>query len=117
MQRLVDPAVASTYMIDYGQFLKNGPAISAGKMPVTDLGVTAVDDYTLEIQLENVCAYFDAILCYSTFFPLRSDCVTEDGTGNWAWNADASIIQWPDEDGLLRRRAEDRAREERNVLE
>ncbi len=95
MQRLVDPAIGTTYMIDYGQFLKNGPAISAGEMDVSELGVTAIDDYTLEIQLENVCAFFDAILCYSTFYPLRSDCVSEDGTGNWAWDVEKSITNGP----------------------
>ena len=95
MQRLVDPAISTTYMIDYGQFLKNGPAISAGEMEISELGVKAVDDYTLEIQLENVCAYFDAILCYSTFFPLRADAVSEDGTGDWAWEVERSITNGP----------------------
>lgn len=95
MQRLVDPAIGTTYMIDYGQFLKNGPAISAGEMDVSELGVKAIDDYTLEIQLENVCAFFDAILCYTTFYPLRADCVSEDGTGNWAWDVTKSITNGP----------------------
>jgi oligopeptide transport system substrate-binding protein len=87
MQRLVDPKIKTTYMKDYGQFLKNGLDIANGKMDVSQLGVTAKDDYTLVIQLQNVCAYFDAILCYTTYFPLRKDFVKEDGTGNWAWDA------------------------------
>ena len=91
MQRLVDPSVGSTYMRDYGQFLKNGTAISDGTMEVSELGVKAIDDYTLEITLEQPCTYFDSILTYSTFYPLRSDCVTEDGTGNWAWDVSKSI--------------------------
>lgn len=91
MQRLVDPAIATTYMRDYGQFLKNGTAISDGTMEVSELGVKAVDNYTLEITLEQPCTYFDTILTYSTFYPLRSDCVEEDGTGNWAWDVSKSI--------------------------
>jgi oligopeptide transport system substrate-binding protein len=87
MQRLVDPKVKTTYMKDYGQFLKNGLDIANGKMDVSKLGVSAPDAYTLVIQLQSVCAYFDAILCYTTFFPLRKDFVKEDGTGNWAWDA------------------------------
>jgi oligopeptide transport system substrate-binding protein len=86
MQRLVDPKVKTTYMKDYGQFLKNGLDIANGKMDVSQLGVTAKDDYTLVIQLQNVCAYFDAILCYTTYYPLRKDFVKEDGTGYWAWD-------------------------------
>ena len=95
MQRLVNPEVGTTYMKDYGQFLKNGLAIANGEMEVEELGVKAIDDYTLEIQLENVCSYFDALLCYSTFYPLRSDVVVEDGTGNWAWEVERSITNGP----------------------
>lgn len=91
MQRLVDPSIATTYMRDYGQFLKNGTAICDGTMEVSELGVKALDDYTLEITLEQPCTFFDSILTYTTFFPLRADCVEEDGTGNWAWDVSKSI--------------------------
>ena len=33
--------------------------------------------YTLEIQLENPCTFFDSILTYSAFYPLREDCVAK----------------------------------------
>jgi oligopeptide transport system substrate-binding protein len=95
IKRLVDPAVGTTYMRDYGQFLKNGLAVAEGKLPVDQVGARAVDDYTLEIKLENVCSFFDALLCYSTFYPLRSDVITEDGTGYWAWDASKSITNGP----------------------
>lgn len=91
MRRLVNPEVNSIYMTDYGQFLKNAAAISAGEMPVEELGVTAADDYTLVIELADVCAYFDALLCYTAFFPLRTDMIEEDGLGYWAWNAEKSV--------------------------
>jgi oligopeptide transport system substrate-binding protein len=91
MKRLVDPKIGTTYMKDYGQFLKNGLAIAEGRLPVSELGVRAIDDYTLEIKLENVCSFFDAILCYSTFYPMREEFVSEDGTGKWAWNVDSMI--------------------------
>lgn len=94
-KRLVDPTIGTVYMKDYGQFLKNGLKIANKELPLEQLGVRAVDDYTLEIQLENVCAYFDAILCYSTFYPMRSDTVSEDGTGDWAWNVSKSITNGP----------------------
>lgn len=95
MQRLVNPEVSSIYMFDYGQFLKNGTKIANKEMDVSELGVKAVDDYTLEIQLEDVCTFFDAILCYTTFFPLRADMVVEDGTGYWAWDVSRSITNGP----------------------
>ncbi len=95
MRRLVDPEISTIYMNDYGQFLKNGPAISKGEMKVEELGVKAIDDYTLEIQLENVCAFFDALLCYSTFYPLRTDTFEEDGLGNWAWDVSKLVTNGP----------------------
>lgn len=91
MQRLVDPAIATTFMRDYGQFLKNGTEISDGIMPVFELGVRAIDDYTLEISLANPCTFFDAILTYSAFYPMRSEFVTEDGSGDWAWEVANSV--------------------------
>ena len=54
-QRAVDPANASEYsymLSDIGQVV-NAAQIIAGEKPVTDLGVTAVDDKTLEVQLNR----------------------------------------------------------------
>lgn len=91
MKRLVNPEISSTYMTDYGSYLLNGTAISNGEMALDELGVKAVDDYTLEIKLQEACSYFDAMLTYTAFFPLREDCVEEDGTGYWAWEVERSI--------------------------
>lgn len=91
MRRLVNPEVSSIYMVDYGSYLLNGAKISAGELPLDQLGVNALDDYTLEIKLEEACSYFDAMLCYTAYFPLREDCVVEDGTGYWAWDVEKSI--------------------------
>ena len=94
-KRLVNPEIATTYMLDYGQYLKNGAAISNGEMALDELGVTAIDDYTLEVQLNAPCTFFDSILTYSAFYPLREDCVVEDGNGNWAWDVSKSITNGP----------------------
>jgi oligopeptide transport system substrate-binding protein len=94
-RRLVDPAIGTIYARDYGQFVKNGVAVIEGEVPVEELGVKAVDDFTLEIELENVCAFFDALLCYTAFFPLRTDALVEDGLGNWAWEVEHSVTNGP----------------------
>ena len=72
LQRLVDPDIATTYMFDYGAFIKNGNAVSMRELPMEELGVKAIDDYTLEITTQEPCTYFDSILTYSTFYPLRN---------------------------------------------
>ena len=51
LRRLVDPATAA----DYGYILapvKNADDINGGKMPVDQLGVEAVDPYTVKITLK-----------------------------------------------------------------
>ena len=50
MRRFVDPATASKYASTYGIFLQNAKDIIEGKKPTTELGVRAVDAYTLEIK-------------------------------------------------------------------
>lgn len=72
-QRAVDPALASEYSYmfsDIGQ-VKNAAAIIAGTLPVTDLGVSAVDEKTLQVQLEVPVAYFDQLLYFPTFYPIN----------------------------------------------
>lgn len=50
LHRVFDPATASEQaaILD---MIKNGEAISHGKMPVSELGVRAIDDLTFEVEL------------------------------------------------------------------
>ncbi len=51
-KRAVDKNTAAEYA--YIMFdLKNAKAINDGKAPLDTLGVKAVDDYTLEVELED----------------------------------------------------------------
>ena len=45
--------------------------IIAGEKPVTDLGVTAVDDKTLEVQLNVPVSYFLSLMYFPTFYPVN----------------------------------------------
>ena len=68
-QRAVDPANASEYsymLSDIGQVV-NAAEIIAGEKPVTALGVTAVDDKTLEVQLNVPVSYFLSLMYFPTF--------------------------------------------------
>jgi len=72
-QRAVDPKTASEYsymMSDIGQ-IKNAADIIAGKKNVTDLGVTAVDSKTLQVQLNVPVSYFDQLLYFPTYYPVN----------------------------------------------
>jgi len=60
-RKAVDPATASQYaFIMYP--VKNGEAINRGDLPIESLGVRAVSDDVLEVELENPIAYFDKLV-------------------------------------------------------
>lgn len=72
-QRAVDPAVASEYaymLSDIGQ-IKNAAEIIAGDMDKSELGVTAVDDKTLEVQLNVPVSYFLSLMYFPTYYPVN----------------------------------------------
>ena len=50
-----------------------------------DLAISAPDDRTFEVTLTNTVAYWDELLAFPTFFPVREDVVS-----NEAWATDAS---------------------------
>lgn len=73
---VVDPATASEYaFIMYA--VKNGEAVNQGKLPPAALGVKAVGDETLEVELERPCPYFMGLTAFKTYFPLREDFYRE----------------------------------------
>ena len=72
-QRAVDPDVASEYaymLSDIGQ-VKNAEKIIAGELDKSELGVTAVDDKTLEVELESPVSYFASLMYFPTFYPVN----------------------------------------------
>jgi oligopeptide transport system substrate-binding protein len=72
-QRAVDPAIASEYsymLSDIGQVV-NAAEIINGEKSVEELGVTAVDDKTLEVQLNVPVSYFLSLMYFPTFYPMN----------------------------------------------
>ena len=71
-QTVVDPATASEYaFIMYP--VKNAEAINTGKMPREKLGVRAVSDRQLEVQFEQPVAFFDKLVAFGIYDPVRED--------------------------------------------
>ena len=56
-------------------FLKNGQSYNKKKAKIDDVGVKAINDYTLEVTLENRTPYFLEILNYHTYYPIRPDII------------------------------------------
>lgn len=74
-QRAVDPDVASEYaymLSDIGQ-VKNAQDIIDGKKDKSELGVTAVDDYTLKVELNSPVSYFLSLMYFPTYYPVNEE--------------------------------------------
>ncbi len=69
---VVDPKTASEYaFIMY--FVKNAEAINLGTLPITELGVTGLDDRTLRVEFERPLSFFEKVVAFKTFLPIRED--------------------------------------------
>ena len=71
-QRVVDPETASQYVFILYP-VKNAEAISKGELPPTALGVRAVSDRILEVEFERATPYFEKLVAYLTYYPVRQD--------------------------------------------
>lgn len=77
-QRTVDPKMASQYAFMFSS-IKNADAINQGKAELDTLGIKALDDTTLEIQLEQATPYFPYLLAFPSFFPQNKGVIEEYG--------------------------------------
>ena len=96
---ILDPANASEYaFILY--YLKNAEAINAGRMPPEALGVTAAGDLVLEVEFERPVAFFDKLVAFAVYFPVREDFyVSRDGrygadTEDLLYNGPFMMTRW-----------------------
>jgi oligopeptide transport system substrate-binding protein len=70
MQRSVDPATGSPYSLILSP-IENAEAISAGRLPPAQLGVTAVDDHVLRIRLRGPTPFLPGLLAHQAAFPVH----------------------------------------------
>lgn len=89
LRRAADHLSGAEYT-SFIEYVKNASSILAGKLPKERLGVKAIDDYTLEIELESPTGYFLDILTYPIFAPVRRDIIEKYGD-NWTLNPETYI--------------------------
>lgn len=89
----LDPATASEYAFILFP-VRNAEAINQGRLPSTALGVTAVDDRTLRVDLERPTAYFDKLVAFTTYYPVRQDFYEATG-GRYGADHDTLLYNGP----------------------
>ena len=98
LRRSADPATASKY----AQVLlpiENAPEVIAGDLPPSELGVTAMDEFTLQISMRDPTPYFLALLSHSSTYPVHKSNVLEHGSafsrpGNLVSNGAYVLSEW-----------------------
>jgi oligopeptide transport system substrate-binding protein len=98
MRRGADPKTLTVYSFILTP-IKNADEITAGKLPPTELGVRAIDDYTLEIELANSTPYFLGLLTHSMTYPLHRPSFEQHGSqftrpGNLVSNGAFALAEW-----------------------
>jgi len=96
-QRLVDPKMAAGYGSFLDGLLLNADHINNGDagFKLSDLGVKAVDDYTVQFTLVHAASYWNLIACLWFGYAVRKDNVERAGdpsTGAWVDPANGPVV-------------------------
>jgi len=78
-RRLVDPLTAASGSAFFAYILEYAEEIMAGTRPVTDLGVSAVDDWTLRVKLSRPAPYVLQVFSGTGYMPLNRQFVEAQG--------------------------------------
>ncbi|WP_099222826.1 ABC transporter substrate-binding protein [Listeria costaricensis] len=78
-KKVVDPKTAAAYGPQMEEIVKNATQILKGEMSPDELGVQALDDKTLQVELENPVPIFKELLTTATFFPQNEKFVEQQG--------------------------------------
>jgi len=92
-RRVVDPATASEYAFIVFP-VKNAESINLGEQPPENLGVRADGDRILEVEFERPVSYFDKLVAFGTFYPVRQDFF-EQRRGRYGADADDLLYNGP----------------------
>ncbi|WP_409227787.1 peptide ABC transporter substrate-binding protein [Gudongella sp. SC589] len=94
-KRGMDPATASEYawIWEYTNVVGAYDAVNGGSLD--EVGVTAVDDYTLEVQLETPTDYIVSLLSFYHFLPTKQEAVEAGADGAWAKDPANAVSNGP----------------------
>lgn len=91
-KRVLNPDTGSGLAF-YLYYIKGAEAYNHGEGEEKDVGVQALDERTLEVELESPIGFFDQLLTQWAFHPVKKELVEEDE--NWAGEAEGYISNGP----------------------
>ncbi|GGI14978.1 peptide ABC transporter substrate-binding protein [Gottfriedia solisilvae] len=99
LKKSIDPEHGSEYAYIMCDF-KNAEAINLKKIPSDQLGVKAIDDKTLQVQLESPVPYILNLVTFPTFYPQNEKFIEEQGekyaleANKGTYNGPFSLSKW-----------------------
>ena len=99
IRRFLDPKTASNSAATYGVFLLNGAEIAAGKKPITEAGVKALDKYTLEVKTPYPVSFLPSLMSNNNLGAVHRASVEKFGKdwtkpGNLVGNGAFVLKEW-----------------------
>ena len=85
--QLINPDIASSYAYFGYDLFKNGKAYYDGECTLDEVGFKALDDYTIEVTLENPTAYATYMFTFGNFAPVNEKFYNEVGAENYMTEA------------------------------
>ncbi|WP_430534109.1 peptide ABC transporter substrate-binding protein [Listeria rocourtiae] len=93
-RKVVNPKSGAQYSFLYRDVVANASDIIDGKKDPKELGVKALDDKTIEIQLTQAVPYFNSLLTFGPFYPQKEAYVTKEGK-DFAKDSDHLLYNGP----------------------
>ncbi|MGN4679716.1 peptide ABC transporter substrate-binding protein [Bacillus cereus group sp. MYBK223-2] len=104
-KRAVNPDTAAEYAFLFFD-IKNAKIINSKELPIDKLGVKAIDDHTLEVQLEQPIPYFIDLTTFATFLPINEKYFESQGkqysleANQLVYNGAFTLDNWKHEQGF-----------------
>ncbi|MDQ0508263.1 oligopeptide transport system substrate-binding protein [Peptoniphilus ivorii] len=83
-KRVIDPELASDYSFQITTYVKGAEEYFNGEGSIDDVGIKALDDKTLQVELKSPTPYFLDITAFYTLYPVNEKVVSENP--DWAKN-------------------------------
>ncbi|MFI3206890.1 MAG: peptide ABC transporter substrate-binding protein [Clostridia bacterium] len=78
---ITNPEAEYNYLFTAGNAsVLNADEVLAGTMDKSELGIVAIDDYTLEVTLSQRTSYFLSLMAFPVFFPVNEEFYLAQGT-------------------------------------
>lgn len=113
-QTICSKEAASSYAFIVYDNLLNGNEVYEGTMDPSELGVKALDDYTLEVTFENPIPYAEHLFSFASYYPVNQKAYEEIGADVYGDDVDKivtngayTISEWTHNDHITLTKNED----------